>query len=260
MHRPILTVALSIALAATGARAAQPVIYGPDGAPTVVQRKLYPMTGRWELGLNLTTAFNAALVDHYGAQLGLSHHPNEWFDWGAEIAANYTRVSGLADQVRATLPTGYRADQNTHAPNRGDEMANVAQMRLAGLGVARLAPFYGKFNLASEVRVHFQAYGLLGAGAGLFHHESVNICGSGGETACRPDQFLTSDAVRPTGAVGAGLRFYVNERFSLRAEMRAFLFPDTYRQGALLTTPSSGTDKTYLGVLTVFGAGISTVF
>src|SRR5438128_2242075 len=198
MQRPTLSLLLFAALAAAQARGAEPVIYGPDGAPTVVQHKLYTMTGRWELGVNVATAFNAALVDHYGAQLGLAYHPNEWFDLGAEVAGNYTALSGLADQVRDKLPA--RADANTKAPNKGDEVANVAQLRLGGFGVARLAPFYGKFNLASEMKVHFQAYALLGGGAAPFHHESVNICGTPGQGACdRP--YLVSDAVRPTGLV-----------------------------------------------------------
>src|SRR5205085_10868798 len=103
------------------------------------------------------------------------------FDWGGGTSANATALSGLAGQVREKLPQ--RASYAS-TPNPGSEMRNAAQLRGAGQAVARVAPFYGKFNLASEVRVHFQAYGLLGAGAGLFHHESVNICGVAGPAPC----------------------------------------------------------------------------
>lgn len=268
MHRSILFVLTLAAIGfATTAGAAEPVVYGPDGAPTVVQRKLYTMTGRWELAFGLSTAINGALVDHYGGHLGLTYHPNEWFDWGAEVVGHYAALSGLSDQVRDKLPA--RSDANTKQPNTGDELANVAQLRVGGLLVARLAPFYGKFNLASEIKVHFQAYGLLGAGAALFHHESVNICATPGAATCFTKQsngdtvagpYLTSDAVRPTGTLGVGLRFYLGDRFSLGAELRGYLFPDTYREGVKLTDPASGTDKTYLGVLTTFGVNFATLF
>jgi len=258
MQRKTLTLLATFALAtATATHAAEPVVYGPDGAPTVVQRKLFTMTGRWELGVGFSTAFNGPLVNHYGGRIGLTYHPNEWFDFGGEVVGNYTALSGLADQVREHLPL--RATSDTHRPNTGDELANVAQLRASGVALARLAPIYGKFNLAAEVKIHFQAYGLLGAGAALFHHESVNLCGTAGQTACT-GPFLTSDAVRPTGVVGAGLRFYFNDRFSINTEIRAWLFPDSYLAGADYTNPASGTDKSYLGVLMTFGLGFSTLF
>jgi outer membrane beta-barrel protein len=261
MHRSSLaTLTLSLLAAlAGGARAEGPVIYGPDGAPTVVQNKLYTMTGRLELGFSAATAFNGALVDHYGASLELTHHSNEWLDFGGELLGNYAALSGLADQVRDKLPA--RGDSTTHKGNINDEIANTAQLRAGALGLIRLAPFYGKFNLASEASIHFQAYGSLGLGAGLFHHESVNLCATSnsGSGAC-PNGYLTSDALRPMGTVAAGLRFYLGERWSIRSELRVNLFPDTVREGADLTVPSSGTDRTYIGVLTMFALGISRLF
>src|SRR5436305_1160280 len=132
-------------------------------------------------------------------------------------------------------------------------------MRFFGGALARLAPFYGKFNLASELGIHFQAYGLLGAGAGMFHHESLNVCASSGTAKCT--EFLKSDAVKPAGMLGAGMRFYFNDKWSLRAEFRAHLFPDSYKTGLDLTQPqSTGTDANYLGILTTLALGVSTLF
>jgi outer membrane beta-barrel protein len=253
-----IALALALALGAGRARAAEPVIYGPDGAPTVVQNKLYTMTSRWELALGGTLAVNGSLVDHYGGLLGFTYHPNEWFDMGVELAGNYTGLTSLASQVRDKLPA--RADPTTHTGLKGDEIANSAQMRAAGMVIARLAPFYGKFNLASELSVHFQAYALLGGGAGMFHHESVNICGQAGQGACAAGQYLTSDATRFAGQIGAGFRFYLGNNWSLRTELRAVLFKDSYIEGADLTQPNSGTDHAYIGVITLFTAGVSVLF
>jgi outer membrane beta-barrel protein len=257
MQRTNLLPMLAAALAtlATGARAAEPVVYGPDGAPTVVQNKLYTMTGRFELGFTAGLALNAALVDHYGGALSFTYHPNEWFDFGLEGAGNYTQLSNFAIQeVRGKMVATRSGDLPF------EELANAAQMRFAGTAVARLAPFYGKFNLASELKVHFQAYGLLGAGAGLFHHESVNFCQVPGTTACPADQYFKYDDTRPVGQLGLGLRFYLSDRMSLRTELRVYMYPDKYRENANATQPNSGDDKSYLGVLSMFSAGLSTVF
>ena len=83
--RPDL-VAAACALFAFAARA-EDVIYGPDGAPTVVQRKLHTMSGKWEAGVAFDVALNTALVDQLGGVLGVSYHPNglqigmDGFDW-----------------------------------------------------------------------------------------------------------------------------------------------------------------------------------
>src|ERR1041384_5814047 len=93
MRRLLFKLAVtSLALCALSARAEE-VIYGPDGAPTVVQRKLYTMTGRWELGLNFDIAVNTALVDQMGGVLGLSYHRKEWLDLGVEGVFNHGALS-----------------------------------------------------------------------------------------------------------------------------------------------------------------------
>jgi len=269
--RALRVSAVCLSLCAASAGAAEPVIYGPDGAPTVVQRKLYTMTGRWEVGLSGATAMSTPLLFHYGGTLQITRHPNEWLDAGVELAFNATGLSSLADQVREKL--GPRADSTTQQGIKNDEIANASQMRMAAMAIVRLAPFYGKFNLASEVKVHFQAYGFAGAGVGFFRHESINICGTAGTAACGPASFMTTDnhfsfldtdvsigVARPAGQVGGGLRFYLNDQWSLRTEVHAYLFPDTFREAADLTQPASGADKTYLGLLTTFAAGLSVMF
>src|SRR5438552_19044666 len=97
--RPEL-IAAALALCALPARAEE-VIYGPDGAPTVVQRKLYGMSGRWEVGLAFDIAMNTALVDQLGGVVGVTYHPNESLDFGGEVLGNRTAPSQLALNVRA---------------------------------------------------------------------------------------------------------------------------------------------------------------
>jgi outer membrane beta-barrel protein len=250
-------IAIALALCVLPARAEE-VVYGPDGAPTVVQRKLYKMTGRVEVGLAFDIALNTALVDQYGALLGVSYHPNESLDLGGEFLANRTALSQLALNVRGDL-CGGRPDSNCRpkTPPK-DEFANDNQLRVAGFANARWAPIYGKFNLASELSVHFQSYILLGVGAGQVHRESVNLCSDGGSTPCK--NFQTADQVRPVGEVGGGFRFYLGQKVSLRTEVRAYLFPSSYKELNDLTDPNSGNGKTYVAGIFAFNGGLSLIW
>jgi len=253
LPRAALLAALALVALGAGSAAAEDVIYGPDGAPTVVQRKLYPMSNRWELGLRLQTSLNTPLVVQDGALLDLSYHTNEWFDFGGELFGNYTALSNLADVIRQKLP-----ERTATTPK--DEIANTDQLRGGFLAVARVAPIYGKINLASEINVHFQTYLLLGAGVTMLHHESVNLCAVGGTTACPEGDFQTNDQITFVGELGGGFRFYLSEHWSLSAEVRAFLYPSQYKADNDLTNPTSGTETSYLGSMVSFSLGIARLF
>ena len=253
MRRPTFVLALLAAislLGASGARA-QDIVYGPDGAPTVVQRKLHSMTGRWEAGASFAIALNNALIDQFGGLVSLSYHPNEWLDFGAEALLNRTGISALARNVRADL-------RPRTAGQTGDEFRNDNQLRLGGFAVARVAPIYGKLNLASELRMHFQAFLLGGAGIAQVHRESINLCADPGTGVC--PSFQQSDALAGMGIAGAGLRFYFNQRWSLVSEVRGYLFRSSYKRANDLTQPSSGSPSHYLAAIATFTGGMSFLF
>jgi outer membrane beta-barrel protein len=242
---------VAVCFALAGAAGAQEAIYGPDGAPTVVQHKLYSMTGRWEAGAAFGIALNTALVDQIGGILSVTYHPNEWLDVGAEGLLNHASLSGLAQNARADL--------RPRAPGQvGDEMANDNQLRAGAFAVARVAPIYGKFNLASELRVHFQAFLLGGAGAAQVHRESVNLCADPGSGVCQ--NYQQSDSIAGVGLVGAGFRFYFNQRWSLRTEVRGYFFRSSYKRNSDLTEPATGSPTHYLATVATLGGGLSFLF
>jgi len=226
--------------------------------PAGVQGKLYAMSHRWEVGVGFLTAVSSSLVDQTGGVLSITYHPNEWSDFGLELLANRTTFSDLSGQIRGSLPA--RSSALTGQPNTGDEISGVDQLRRGALAVARVAPIYGKVNLAGELAVHFQAYLLAGAGAASFSHESLNLCATAGSSACAPGDFQTSTSVEPVGEAGAGMRFYLGQRWSLRGEIRGFLFPATYLRNADLTQPGTGTPSRYIGFTATVGAGVSALF
>ncbi|HET9752226.1 MAG TPA: outer membrane beta-barrel domain-containing protein [Myxococcales bacterium] len=243
--------AAALALCALAARGEEQAVYGPDGAPTVVQRKLHPMAGLWEAGVAFDMAVNTALVDQMGGVAEVSYHANEWLDLGAEGFLHHTALSALAQNVRAGL-------RSRTPGQRRDEMSGDNQLRAGALGVLRLAPVYGKFNLAGEADVHFQAYLVGGGGVASIHRESVNLCADPGTGSCR--SFEQSDATRPLGLLGGGLRFYFNRALSLRTEVRGYLFRSSYTTSADLTQPGSGGSRGYLATVATFNAGVSFLF
>jgi outer membrane beta-barrel protein len=253
MRRPMFVLAVLAALSvlgASGARADE-IVYGPDGAPTAVHRKLHSMTGRWEAGASFGVALNNALIDQMGGLFSLSYHPNEWLDFGAEALLNHTGLSTLARNVRADL-------RPRTAGQTGDEFRNDNQLRLGGFGVARVAPVYGKLNLASELRVHFQAFLLGGAGVAQIHRESINLCADPGTGVCQ--RFQQSDALAGMGIAGAGVRLYFNQRWSLVSEVRGYFFRSSYKRANDLTQPSSGSPSHYIAAIAMFNGGMTFLF
>jgi outer membrane beta-barrel protein len=238
--------------------AAEQPVYGPDGAPTVVQRKKFAMTGRWETSLLFSAGVGSALTSHRGLVLQQRYHPNEWLDLGVDGLLNRAALSGLADQIRTRLPP--RQDPATGAPNVASELTNATQLRAGALAMARVAPIYGKLNLAGELPVHFQAFLTFGAGAASLRHESVNLCAVAGSAPCQAGQFQTSDAVKPLLDFGGGMRFWIGQHASVEAQVRAHAYPDSYKERNDLTNPASGIRRNYLAVLAAVLVGVSVLY
>jgi outer membrane beta-barrel protein len=250
----LLSAALALALSAPGAARAAEVVYGPDGAPTVVQNKLHPMTGLWEVGGRLVTALNPAYVQHTGGILSITYHPNESVDVGVDLLGNLAQASDLASRIRENLPT------STALAQWKNELANAEQVKWGAFAVVRVAPVYGKLSLASELALHLQAYLLAGAGVGGIHKESVNLCAAASGGNCQGGPFLATDAVKPMGELGGGLRLYLGEKWSLLLELRELLYPTSLQ---VLTDPAvatSGISKSGLGNLAELGLGLAGTF
>jgi outer membrane beta-barrel protein len=245
----------AICASALPARAEQ---VAPAQAGAGLQGKRYATSNRWEVGFGFLAAVNSSLVDQNGGVLSITYHPNDWCDFGVDVLANRTSFSDLSGQIRQSLPA--RSSALTGQPNTGDEISGVDQLRRGALAVARVAPIYGKLNLAGELAVHFQAYALAGAGAASFKHESLNLCASPGSSPCAPGDFQTSTSVEPLGEAGVGMRFYLGQRWSLRTEARGFVFPATYLRNADLTQPGTGTPARYLAFIATLGLGVSALF
>jgi len=187
----------------------------------------------------------------------------EWLD---TIGAYARSVEDIALFRAALMAIPYRLIEKVEAPPlvavcftpHKDELENDNQLRLGAFAVGRLAPIYGKFNLAAELPVHFQVYFLGGFGGAAVHRESVNLCAQTGTTACTA--FQSTDAFKPVGELGGGFRFYLGQSWSLRAEVRAYLFGSSYKTDNDLTVPSSGTPQSYVALIATASGGVSFLF
>lgn len=238
--------------------AAQQVVYGPDGAPTVVQRKKHRLAGRWETALLASRGLSDALADHLGLVFEASYHPTEWLDLGAGVLANSTGLSTLAGQIRSRLPA--RTLSGTGVGAIGADFTGASQLRAGALAQARLTPLYGKLNLAGELAVHFQAFALVGAGAGYVRQESVDLCADPGTSPCQAGRFQTESAVRPLGEAGLGFRFFLGQHTSIETELRAYFHPERVKENVDLTNPASGSSRQVLAIKPALLAGVSVVY
>jgi outer membrane beta-barrel protein len=256
---PVRFASLTLALAAAGAAGAGEVVYGPDGAPTVVQNKLHSMSGLWEVGGRVVTALNSAYVQHTGGVLSVTYHPNESFDFGVELSGNLTSLSDLATRIRTGIASSSTALAQT-PPQWKNELAHADQLKYGAFVVARLAPVYGKLSLASELAIHLQVYVLLGVGAGGVHRESINLCAVSSAVGCPDGPFLVTDSVKPMAELGGGLRFYLGDRLSLLVELRELLYPTSLQT---LTDPNVATSvatQSSLGNLADVALGLAGTF
>ena len=74
---------------------AEEVVYGPDGAPTVVQHKLYTLTGRWEAVAETDAPHEAGLLrlDCRRAHERLGWRPALTLKEAAELTVTWYRAA-----------------------------------------------------------------------------------------------------------------------------------------------------------------------
>lgn len=178
----------------------------PNVKVHIVQRKQFDERGRLELAL-YPAAFqtNVKFTDHVGSAASLTWHLHENF--GLQLLGQYNWIneeSGfnreLIDKVREEA-----------------QAATSLLLTWAALGGVEVTPLYGKFAFYQGVLVHFQVLFNGGVGLGGTRHElrpSVgDLSPSFGDTG-----------TKMLGSVGAGLRFQVGDRFSLRLEVRDLVY------------------------------------
>jgi outer membrane beta-barrel protein len=154
----------------------------------VVQKLLYPKTGRSELGAHLGVMPFDAYLTTPNLQLSYDTHMSESFSWGVVLGGGYGFDTGTLKELSSpsygVSPDAYRY--------LGSLVGGVAW-----------SPIYAKMNLDGAKIIHYDVYTLARAGATF----SQSILPEGGS------------AIAPTLSLGVGSRFFLNETGNIRVEL-----------------------------------------
>jgi len=180
----------------------------PKAGTPLIANKLYPMAGRFELGLNFDASFGDKYVDHIGGHAAAGFHI---FDSLAlEVFGGYLvgDETGIVSNVRldgksAGLGRTNAACANTTCEPQLPDMWQTTWF--AGADV-QWAPIYGKVSAVSEYDINFQLY--LRGGGGVEGIQRLLNDGS-----------ISEPGIRPTVNYGLGVRLIPWKYIALRAEL-----------------------------------------
>lgn len=168
----------------------------------VVEKRPFTEAGRWELSLFGLTQVNPKFTVHTGLSAELAYHLRE--NLAAQLGASFFPLA-----VQSTLSEELLA-------NAGEAPLAAEALLLRGDVVAglELMPVYGKLTVFDGKILRLGVY--LNAGLGL-GKTRVQLRPS---TSAGTGRTFGDSGYRPVASLGAGLRVFVNERFTVRLELR----------------------------------------
>jgi outer membrane beta-barrel protein len=154
----------------------------------VVQKLLYPKTGRTEMGVHLGLMPFDAYLTTPNLQLSYDSHMSESLSWGVMLGGGYgfdtSTLQELSSPAYGVSPDAYRY------------LGSV-------LGGVAWSPIYAKMNVDGAKVIHYDVYTSAKAGATF----SQSILPEGGS------------ALAPTLSLGVGSRFFLNKNGNIRVEL-----------------------------------------
>jgi outer membrane beta-barrel protein len=192
----------------------------PRAGTPLIANKLYPMSGRFELGLTFDTSFGDKYVDHIGGHANVGYHLFDWLAFEAFGGYLVGGETGIVQNVRLDGKSAGLARQNADCANPGCEPALPDMWQTTWFAGANVqwAPIYGKLSAVSEYDLNFQLYARLGGGVEGIQRRladssfSDNVAGAGGFPG-----FGTR--LRPSLNYGVGVRLIPWKFLALRAEL-----------------------------------------
>jgi outer membrane beta-barrel protein len=170
-------------------------------------------------------SINNILTQHEGGAFSVERNFGEYFGLELLLGGGYGGLTDLSSQLRLT-PEAFNHTSTT-------DLANAGAINAYAQFGARVTPFYGKFNLAGELPVHFDFFLAAGVGFAYVTYNSILGCNEdivtqSGVGTC-PNNNFHSEA-HPTFAfnAGGGMRLFINQLWTIRFEIRDMIFPDRY--------------------------------
>ncbi len=199
--------------------------WGGQRDVAVVQKRLFTKDGKAEVSL-----FSGIIPnDPFLTYIPIGGRFNYYFleSISLEVAGSYT---GSPVQIDSELTEFLKNNANIQAEV---DLLDIQVWRVGGSVV--WSPFYGKLALLQRKLSHFDIN--LAAGFGVVQTDSPN-----------EERTATESQFKPEGIIGAGLRAFLTEAFTLRLDFRQFIFQ---KVGGGVATPSEIT----LGVSFFFLGG-----
>lgn len=261
MLRPVAALAAAAALLTASVAEASSRIPRDEGfmrKPASVQNRLYSLDGTHDFAAFFAFSIQNQLTEHYGATLVWDYSFTEYVALDVMLGGGLGQLTSLAKDVRGTA----------RATGRGADLEDAGALLGHGSLGVRFTSAYGKLSLSSELPVHFHAYAVAGVGAAFVNYHGVLSCASdrpsstgGGSSACPNGEFRSETGISPAFNVGGGFRFIINERFSVRLEIRDVIFFDRWYDQVEFATPASNPGELKSGFthvpLVMFGAGVT---
>ncbi len=168
-----------------------------DAAVRVIQQRPILKSMRFELFVGGGIASADTMYRHTLATAGGRFHISEWISIGATYGHYFSDRSALFDEV---------VDNFELFPER-------SQIQWYAGGDVSFVPLEGKFAVFNDGLVYFDLYLSIGGGV---------------------TDTTRGDGLKPTGMVGAGMRFFLTEWMTLSFEVRDQIFVEDFNAGSEL--------------------------
>jgi outer membrane beta-barrel protein len=192
--------------------------WGPRRKVTVVQKRRHPKRGRYEISVHFGTIPNDAFVNYLPVGVRAAYHFREWV--GLEFGFLYMPSfnSSLADGF-ANIGQGTALEAFTKDLTLYDKQKMLFHLS------ATFSLLYGKVALMQTKLSHFDVF--LTVGPSFHLMDGVGAGGAPGGTAFKVG-----------GTAGAGLKFFINDFFGVRLDVRQYVFPKSSEAGGGLHKPT----------------------
>ena len=172
----------------------------------VLEKRPFTEEGRWELSLFGLTQVNPKFTVHTGVSLEAAYHLRE--NLAAQLGFTFFPVA-----VQSTL-----SEELLNKASEAPTSAEAFLLRYDAVAGLELMPVYGKLNILDGRILRLGFY--LNAGLGLAKTR-LQLRPSTDPTTGRS---FGDTGFRPMAQLGLGFRVFVNERFTVRLELRDFAY------------------------------------
>lgn len=160
----------------------------------VVRRQLLFRSSRFEVTPSLGTALAPIYQREIFVGASARYFLNNSFGIGANLNVGLPLDTSLAENYRIADPI------------RARELQYVTQTALADVHIS-VSPVSGKLNIIGDLQLHYDVYLTLGGGGAFLSSDADDLAG-----------------IRFGGALGAGLRTFINDKYALNFQVLDYLY------------------------------------